>query len=46
MSTVNFGAADVANEVTVAVDGSGKIKVAIGPTGSTDVIIDVLGYAI
>ncbi len=44
-STVNFFPnADIANETTVAVDGSGKIKVSSGPLGQTDFIVDVVGY--
>ena len=46
ISTVNFGPTDVANDTTVAVDGSGKIKVSVGPVGATDFIIDVMGYVI
>jgi hypothetical protein len=46
-STVNFfPTADVANETTVAVDGAGKIKVAVGPVGSTNFIVDVVGYVL
>ncbi len=46
-STINFfPTADVANETTVAVDGSGKIKITVGPVGSTDFIVDVMGYVI
>jgi len=46
-STVNFfPAADVANETTVAVDGAGKIKITVGPVGSTDYLVDVVGYLI
>jgi hypothetical protein len=46
-STINFfPTADIANETTVAVDGAGKIKVSVGPVGSTDFIVDVVGYVI
>ena len=31
---------------TVVVDGEGKIKITAGPTGGTNVIIDVLGFYI
>jgi hypothetical protein len=44
-STVNWTASgqDVAATTTVAVDGSGKVKVAAGPSG-THFIVDVIGY--
>jgi CHRD domain len=44
-SNVNFGAAvDAANNITVATDGAGKIKITSGATGNEDVIVDVTGY--
>jgi hypothetical protein len=44
-SNVNFGAAvDAANNITVAVDSTGKIKITSGATGNEDVIVDVVGY--
>ena len=46
-STVNFfPTADIANETTVAVDGTGKIKVSSGPLGQTDFIVDVVGFVL
>lgn len=44
-SNVNFGAAvDAANNITVAVDSTSKIKITSGATGNEDVIVDVVGY--
>jgi hypothetical protein len=46
-SNVNFGAAvDAANNITVATDGTGKIKVTSGATGNEDVIVDVVGFVV
>jgi hypothetical protein len=44
-SNVNFGAnVDAANNITVATDGTAKIKITSGATGNEDVIVDVVGY--
>lgn len=46
-SNVNFTAgADIANNITVATDGAGKIKITSGSTGNEDVVVDVVGYLI
>ena len=45
-STINWtqSGQDVAVTTTVKLDATDKIKVTVGPNGSTDVIIDVIGY--
>jgi hypothetical protein len=44
-SNVNFGAnVDAANNITVATDGTAKIKITSGATGNEDVVVDVVGY--
>jgi len=46
-SNVNFGAAvDAANNITVATDGTGKIKITSGATGTEDVVVDVVGFVV
>jgi hypothetical protein len=43
-STINWNGHDVAITTTVKVDGSGSVKITIGPDGGADIVIDVLGY--
>lgn len=45
-STVNWvlPLEDVAVQTPVKVDATGSVKVTVGPNGSTDLIIDVIGY--
>lgn len=44
-SNVNFGAnVDIASNMTVATDGTSKIKITSGATGNEDVVVDVIGY--
>jgi hypothetical protein len=45
-SNVNFGLQDSANNITVATDGAGKIKISSGATGNEDVVVDVVGFII
>lgn len=46
-SNVNFDfGRDVANNITVAMDGAGMIKITSGSTGNEDVVVDVVGYLI